>query len=84
MKALSVVISGFLLASPALAQDSSTHTGSDRGADYTPGDTARNGDTNAQGERVICRTAPTSSTTRMGQRRVCLTAAQWRDRERTD
>jgi hypothetical protein len=80
----SVVISGLLLASPALAQSDQPRASRDHGIDTTPSDTARSGDTNAQGERLICRSVASSSTSRMGQRRVCHTAAEWRVAQRTD
>jgi hypothetical protein len=79
MKMYVALISSFLLATPAFAQGGPTNVGGDRGADRAPGDARHSGDTNAQGERLICRSILTSSTSRMAARRVCRTAAEWRE-----
>jgi hypothetical protein len=77
MKAFVIAASLFALSSPAFAQGGVSAVAADHGGDATPGDTRRA--TNAQGERVICRTMSTSSTSRMAARRVCRTAAEWRE-----
>jgi len=82
MKAFVAAMSLLVLSSPALAQDG-PRGGLDRGADSTPSDSARTGDSNAQGERLICRVINTSSTSRMASRRVCRTAEQWREASRS-
>lgn len=86
MKMYVALISGILLAAPAVAQQEGRVAGGlDHGASSsTPNDTRRTGDTNAQGERVVCRTVSTSSTSRMAARRVCRTEAQWREAQQRD
>ncbi|HEV7659133.1 MAG TPA: hypothetical protein VGO55_04740 [Allosphingosinicella sp.] len=79
MKAFVIAVSLFALSSPAFAQGASRAVGADHGADAGPGDARQTGDTDAQGERLICRSMATSSTTRMSVRRVCRTAAEWRE-----
>ncbi len=81
MKALVLAASLLVLSSPTLAQDGpSVHR--DHGADSTPSDTRRSGDTDEAGERLVCRTMSTSSTSRMAPRRVCRTAVEWRENAR--
>jgi hypothetical protein len=79
MKAFVIAVSLFALSSPAFAQGGVRAAGADHGADVGPGDTRRSGDTDAQGERLICRSMSSSSTTRMAVRRVCRTATEWRE-----
>jgi hypothetical protein len=76
VKAFTLAIVSLSVAAPAFAQGS---VGLDRGADRTSSDARRTGDTNEQGERLICRSVNTSSTSRMATRRVCRTAAEWRE-----
>lgn len=78
MKAFVIAVSLFALSSPAFAQGGVRAVAADHGADAAPGDTRQTGDTDAQGERLVCRSMSTSSTTRMAARRVCRTAAEWR------
>lgn len=81
MKALVLAASLLILSSPALAQDGpSAHR--DHGPDSTPSDTRQSGDADARGERLVCRTSTTSSTSRMAPRRVCRTAVEWRESAR--
>lgn len=82
MKAFVAAMSFLVLATPALAQNN-PRVGLDHGGDRTPSDTAHSGDTNAEGERLICRVVNTSSTSRMASRRVCRTAQQWREASRS-
>jgi hypothetical protein len=77
MRALVAAVSLLALASPVFAQR--TNVNRDAGASSTPSDTHRTGDTNENGERLICRMTPTSSTSRMSSRRVCHTDAEWRE-----
>jgi hypothetical protein len=78
MRALVAAVSLLVLASPALGQGG-VNLNRDRGSTaQTPSDSRRTGDLNENGERLICRTAPTSSTSRMSARRVCHTEAEWR------
>lgn len=85
MKAFVALISVSLLASPALAQSMGGATGS--GAALTtdnqdaPESTGAAGQA-AGGERRICRRVETASGSRMSYRRVCRTAAEWRDAQR--
>ncbi|MEA3012953.1 MAG: hypothetical protein QOD42_1498 [Sphingomonadales bacterium] len=79
MKAFVIAVSLFALSSPAFAQGGPRAVGADHGADVAPGDTRQTGDTDAQGERLVCRSMSSSSTTRMAVRRVCRTAAEWRE-----
>jgi hypothetical protein len=78
MKALVAAASLLVLSSPALAQGGVNLNRDNGSSASTPTDVRRTGDTNENGERLICRTAPTSSTSRMSARRVCHTAAEWR------
>lgn len=79
MKAFVIAVSLFALSSPAFAQGGVSAVAADHGADSTPGDTRQSGVADAQGERLICRSVSTSSTSRMAARRVCRTAAEWRE-----
>ncbi len=82
MKFQVVLLSGLLIAAPAFAQEPAVSR--NRGIDTTPSDTRRSGDTNENGERLVCRTGSTSSTSRMAPRRICRTAEQWRAASRAD
>lgn len=82
MRALVAAVSLLALASPAFAQGR-VNVNRDMGANATPSDTHRTGDVNEHGERLICRTIRTSSTSRMSSRRACHTEAEWRAIART-
>lgn len=82
MKFQVALIAGLLAAAPAFAQNEEPSVTMDRGASSAPGDSRRSGETNDQGERLICRVAADSSTSRMSARRVCHTAAEWRQIQR--
>lgn len=82
MKFQVALLVGLLAAAPAFAQnDGSSPVNMDRGAS-SASDSRRTGDTNEQGERLVCRMTPTSSTSRMSSRRVCRTEAEWRQIQR--
>lgn len=83
MKFQVALFAGMLIAAPAFAQDG-PRTHSDHGASSAPGDTRQTGDVNENGERLICRSVSSSSTSRMAARRVCQTEAQWRRTQRND
>jgi hypothetical protein len=83
MKVQFALLAGLLIAAPAFAQEA-PRAGADHGATAAPGDARHSGDTNENGERLICRSISSSSTSRMAARRVCRTAAQWRDAQRND
>ena len=83
MKAFFAALSLLALSSPAVAQGGPTRVGSDHGGGNTPSDTARTGDMNADGERMVCRVMSNSSTSRMAARRVCRTEEQWREISRS-
>ena len=83
MKFQVALLAGMLIAAPAFAQDA-PRVGADHGATSTSGDARRTGDTNENGERLICRSISSSSTSRMSFRRVCRTAAEWRAAQRND
>lgn len=88
MKAYVALISAVLLASPALAQSMGGPTGSGAGLSTDnqdlPESTGPAGERSADGERRICRRIETATGSRMSYRRVCRTAAQWRDAQRTN
>lgn len=86
MKFQVALLAGLLIAGPAFAQGGDRGPGAvlDHGASTTPSDTRRTGDTNEQGERLVCRTGMTSSTSRMSARRVCRTEQQWREAQRNN
>ena len=88
MKAYLVASCAVLLASPAFAQSGSGSV-SGSAADLssqtdTPESTGDAGQRGTDGERRICRRVETSSTSRMSTRRVCRTAQEWRDPQRTN
>ena len=86
MKAFVVVVSGLLLSSGAFAQTSGgVMSGSaaslSTGTTEVPEDAAATAeDSQSQnGDRRICRRIETASGSRMSFRRLCMTAAQWRN-----
>lgn len=81
MKALAAALTLFALSSPASAQDG-PRTVAGRGADEAPATSDQSGDNEAQAERRICRRTEADSGSRMGSRRVCRTASEWRDAAR--
>lgn len=86
MKAFVAVISGVLLASPALAQAMTGPTGSGAAlaADNQESaeSTGASSEQTADGERRVCRRIDTGAGSRMNMRRVCRTAAEWRRMQR--
>lgn len=79
-----LVVACFLtaLSAPSFAQSAQsagTLSGpsSELTAERTPSDMRHSGDTNAQGERLICRNTQVQSNSRLGSRRVCHTQAEW-------
>lgn len=88
MKALVVLISGLVLAGPAFAQSSMGGSVGGSGGELatqndTPESTGEANQRGADGERRICRRVGTDSSSRMANRRVCRTAAEWRETQRT-
>jgi len=87
MKAFVALISAALLASAALAQstDGPTGSGAALGADNReiPDNTSTSAEPTADGARRICRRVAISSNSRMSTRRVCRTAAEWREADRS-
>ena len=91
MKAFVVVISGVLLSSAAFAQ---TNDGDMSGgsAAISTGTTEASDDASATadesqaqgGERRICRRVEIGTGSRTSARRMCMTAAQWRNFNRGD
>ena len=81
MKALAAALTLFALSSPAFAQDGSG-TSAPRTADAAQANSSQSGDNGAQAERRICRRTEAESGSRMGTRRVCRTASEWRDAAR--
>ncbi len=87
MKALVVVISGLLLATPALAQTGGGVVAgsgaelSERG-DLPESTGADSDERAADGERRICRRIEIATSSRMSTRRICRTAAEWREAQR--
>ena len=78
MRALAVVISGLLLATPAFAQptgDASSNGGSDPATNSTA--SAPEEDPN----RRICRRVDTNTGSRVPYRLICMTAREWRAEE---
>ena len=85
MKVFVAFASVALFASPALAQGGSgTVSGSagELAQGDVPESTGQAGQ-NANGERRICRRIETDSSTRRASRRVCRTAQEWREAQRT-
>ncbi|MFN3726978.1 MAG: hypothetical protein ACK4SZ_11810 [Allosphingosinicella sp.] len=83
MRLAVVALSALLVASPAYAigQSSTTGGASVRSSNEGPQGPSEAG-TNANGERRICRRIE-SSANRTSARRVCLTAREWRDYDRS-
>lgn len=81
MKAVVVLISGVLLASPVLAQTMAGPTGSGAGLGSdnraVPKSRDASGERTADGERRICRRLVVTGSNR--PQRVCLSREQWRD-----
>jgi len=86
MKAFIALISGALLASPALAQAMAGPTGSGAGLAADNQESTESAGASderaADGERRICRRIDTGAGSRMNMRRVCRTAAEWRRMQR--
>jgi hypothetical protein len=88
MKALAVVISGLLLASPGLAQ--ATEAPSANGQEQTSTASTEQTATESQAEeaegseRRICRRVGDRTASLTAGRRVCMTAQQWRNHNRRD
>ncbi|HST36858.1 MAG TPA: hypothetical protein VLK25_09565 [Allosphingosinicella sp.] len=78
MKAFLAAMSVLALSSPAFAQENPAPTGTTSPADATPSAAAHPSETNAQGERLICRASRGDVNSRMGARRICKTAEEWR------
>ena len=73
-----------LFASPALAQGGSgAVSGSDLATQNDIPESSGQAGQNAAGERRICRRIETDSSTRRASRRVCRTAQEWREAQRT-
>ena len=86
MKVFVAFASVALLATPALAQGGSGSVSGSASELATQSDTPEStgqAGTNAAGERRICRRLDTDSSTRRGSRRVCRTAQEWREAQRT-
>ena len=83
MKFSVALLVGLLAATPAFAQNEPAGITADHGVGNAAGDRRHTGDTNDRGEPLICRTQSSSSTSRMASRRVCRTAAQWREISRS-
>ena len=77
MKAFLAAMSILALSAPAFAQENSAPA-TQPGAGATPSAEAHPSDTNAQGERLICRASRGDVNSRMGARRICKTAEEWR------
>ena len=88
MKAFAVLISGLLLASPAFAQptpgpsEAGATTGLSEQGGGAATDNGNPGATPSDADRPICRRVIADPSSRMGNRRVCMTAAQWRESQR--
>ena len=87
MKMFVALASMALVAAPAFAQSGGTPAGNGSSEPATQNGTASSGNSgqNANGERLICRRVEGGGAVgRMGSRRVCQTAAQWREGQRDD
>lgn len=83
MKFVLVAASSLLaVASPAFAHGSDTANtvNSVRESAETPAEPAATG--TGDGERLVCRRIEADTSSRLGNRRVCMTADQWRQRQR--
>ena len=79
-----------LLAAPAIAQPSrtapapsSSGSGSGSGSGTGTASTTAQGDHAADGQHLICRRSEGDPSSRMGVRRVCHTAEEWRAIQRS-
>lgn len=84
VKAAVLALSALLIATPVFAQAGAAPGGGVGGFSQpqnVPEGSAEPG-TNGNGERRICRRID-DTTSRMGSRRVCKTAREWRDYERS-
>jgi len=89
MKAFVVAFCGLVLASPALAQMNSggemTRSGAALSGEGDAPESSGAGNARAEeGERRICRRVETDSASRMATRRVCRTAEEWRQSQRSN
>lgn len=88
MKAFAVVISGLLLASPALAQandGNSQTTGQEQSSTTSTEQSGTEAAEEGEGaERRICRRVGDRTASLTAGRRVCMTAEQWRNARRRD
>lgn len=88
MKTFVVLISGILLASPALAQTSagsmSASVADPTERNDAPETRGESGERSADGERRICRRVDSDPSSRLSARRVCRTAAEWRQVQRSN
>jgi hypothetical protein len=89
MKAFVVVISGLLLAAPAIAQTNGSGGMTGSGASISSGQSeqsegASNSEAGEGESRRICRKVETASGSRMSFRWLCMTARQWRDFHRNN
>jgi hypothetical protein len=86
MRAFVVLISGLLVAAPAFAQSSAGSVSGSAAELSTQNDTPESSGAadsrDADGERRICRRIESDSSSRMATRRVCRTAAEWRESQR--
>jgi hypothetical protein len=72
-----------LIASPAFAQGGSGAVSGSAGELATQNAAPESNESQASnGERLICRRVDNDSSSRMGARRVCRTAEQWREAQR--
>ena len=88
MKLYAIGICVLLSASPVLAQNGGTVSGSGAAltsqSDAQDGSAADSDRAAAPGERLICRRVETDSSSHMGTRRICRTAQQWREAQRSN
>lgn len=82
MKSVALPFFALLIAAPALAQSGSTPGGSLSGQARNMPEGASEPGVNENGERLICRRI-NATESRMASRRVCKTAREWRDYERS-
>ena len=89
MRSFVLVMTGLLLTTPAFAQGvggGSTGSGAQMAteATETPENAASTSGDAEGGERRICRRVETGTGSRMSYRRMCMTADQWRNFNRTN
>lgn len=78
MKALVLLVSGLIVAAPAVAQD-----GGATGGDSQPTAARSDASETPAAERRICRQVEAHTGSRLnGKRKVCMTAREWRDYDR--